>query len=63
MNDKQSKIRYHREQMAYWLSVMHAAKAAGDVNMERQAVRERREHTDAVLALWASAAEQLGVCV
>ncbi|MBW4083574.1 hypothetical protein [Paenibacillus sp. S150] len=63
MNDKQYQIRYHREQMAYWLSVMHAAKAAGDDNMERQAVRERREHTNAVLSLWATKAEELAVCV
>lgn len=63
MNVKQVKIRYHREQMAYWLGVLHAAKAAGDKNMEQQALRERREHTDAVLALWASPAEQLAVCI
>ncbi|AIQ69507.1 hypothetical protein [Paenibacillus graminis] len=63
MNVEQAEIRYHREQMANWLKVLHAAKEAGDQNMEQQAIRERRKHTDAVLALWASPAEQLAVCV
>ncbi|MEK3718908.1 hypothetical protein [Paenibacillus sp. FSL R7-0333] len=58
---KSIQIRFHREQMAYWLGVLHAAKQAGDTNMERQALRERRTHTDAVLELWASPAERVAV--
>lgn len=63
MNDKKDQIRYHREQMAYWLGVLYAARAAGDRNMEQQATRERRRHTEAVNDLWASPAERLAVCV
>lgn len=61
MNAKQEQIRYHREQMTYWLKVLYAARVAGDANMERQALRERRTHTDAVLELWASPAERVAV--
>lgn len=61
MNVKQEQIRYHREQMTFWLKALHTARAAGDGNMEQQALRERRIHTDAVLALWASPAEQVAV--
>lgn len=63
MNEKQELIRYHREQMAYWLKRKLDAVEAGNTDMERKAIRERRRHTDAVLMLWASPAEQMAVCV
>lgn len=61
--NKQEQIRYHREQMTFWLKALYTARTANDENMEQQALRERRYHTDAVLALWASPAEQLAMCV
>lgn len=63
MNTKAEHIRYHREQMWYWTKALQAAKEAKDENMVRQAIRERREHTNALLSLWATKAEELAVCV
>ncbi|KGE20674.1 hypothetical protein [Paenibacillus wynnii] len=59
----EQQIQYHRVQMAEWLRVLYAAREVGDSNMERQAIRERRIHREALLCLWASPLEQLAACV
>ena len=63
MDEKKDALRFHREEMAYWLSVQKDAQLRGDTKTEQFAKGERRKHTEAVNSLWASPAEQLAVCV
>ncbi|OMC99160.1 hypothetical protein MKX34_26605 [Paenibacillus sp. FSL R5-0636] len=63
MNEKKDALRFHRQEMAYWLSVQKDAQWRGDIETEQFAVKERRKHRDAVLAIWASSTEQLAVCI
>jgi len=63
MNKRKDALRFHREEMAYWLSVQKDAQWRGDVPTEQLAIQERRKHRDAVLKIWATPSEQLAVCV
>ncbi|MGE7614747.1 hypothetical protein [Paenibacillus sp. NPDC101420] len=63
MNEKKDALRFHLHEMAYWLSVQKDAQWHGDVKTEQFAIKERRKHRDAVLAIWASPTEQLAVCI
>ncbi|MEK5415094.1 hypothetical protein [Paenibacillus sp. FSL L8-0708] len=63
MNETKDALRFHRQEMAYWLSVQKDALWRGDVETEQFAIMERRKHRDAVLTLWATPVEKLAVCV
>lgn len=63
MNERKDTLRFHRQEMAYWLSVQKDAQWREDVKTEQLAIKERRKHRDTVLAIWASPTEQLAVCV
>lgn len=63
MNKTKDSIRFHREEMAYWYSVMKDAQWRHDAATEQHAKEQYRKHRDVVLAMWASPAERLAVCV
>lgn len=63
MKDKKDSIRFHRQEMAYWYSVMKDAQWRQDAVTELHATEQYRKHRDAVLGLWASPAERVAVCV
>lgn len=63
MNEREDSIRFHRQEMAYWLELQKDAKYRGDVDAVVFTTEQYRYHRDALQALWASPAEQLAVCV
>lgn len=63
MNEKKDAIRFHRQEMIFWLDVVKTAQFFGDEKTERFAKEQRHIHTEAVNELWASPAERLAVCV
>ncbi|MEK4351303.1 hypothetical protein MKX41_10685 [Paenibacillus sp. FSL R5-0475] len=63
MIETKDAVRYHRNKMFFWLRAQKAAKKRLDKNKEQQAIREYRNHRDALLAIWATPAERLAVSV
>ncbi|MEK5417303.1 MULTISPECIES: hypothetical protein [Paenibacillus] len=63
MNEKKDALRFHREEIIFWLDTVKTAQYLEDPKTEQFAKEQRRQHTEAVNSLWASPAEQLAVCI